>query len=271
MRLTVPKMIERKRGGSIINIASIAGLQPQPGGLLYSFTKAGLIMMTRSWAREFGPHGIRVNAIAPGLIQTDFSEYFWKNEQYRAQRRSRRSRSPASANPTRSATPRCTWRRTNRRSSPARCSSSTAARQRNGRGASCHHFKARSPSSPGPAGGSVVPSPWAWRRPDATSSSPRRVPNRRRNCPAPSSPSPPRWKPWAPRPSRCRSTFGRPNRSRAWRPRRWSGSGGSTFWSTTRAPCTGPAFSTRRRSGSTSSWMSTPGRRSSAAGPSCPP
>ena len=82
VRLTVPRMIERKRG-SVINIASIAGLQPQPGGLLYSFTKAGLIMMTRTWAREFGPDGVRVNAIAPGLIQTDFSEYFWKNEQYR--------------------------------------------------------------------------------------------------------------------------------------------------------------------------------------------
>lgn len=84
IRLTVPKMIERQRGGSIINISSISGLQPQPGGLLYSFTKAGLIMMTRCWAREFGPHNVRVNAIAPGLIQTDFSEYFWKNEQHRA-------------------------------------------------------------------------------------------------------------------------------------------------------------------------------------------
>jgi dehydrogenase/reductase SDR family protein 4 len=85
VRLTVPKMIERKSGGSVINIASIAGLRPQPGGLLYSFTKAGLIMMTRSWACEFGPHNVRVNAIAPGLIQTDFSEFFWKNEKYRAQ------------------------------------------------------------------------------------------------------------------------------------------------------------------------------------------
>ena len=79
VRLTVPRMIERG-GGSVINVASIAGLQPQPGGLLYSFTKAGLIMMTRSWAREFGPHGIRVNALAPGLVQTDFSEYLWKDE-----------------------------------------------------------------------------------------------------------------------------------------------------------------------------------------------
>jgi NAD(P)-dependent dehydrogenase (short-subunit alcohol dehydrogenase family) len=84
VRLTVPRMIERGRGGSVINIASISGLQPQPGGLLYSFTKAGLIMMTRSWACEFGPHGVRVNAIAPGLIQTDFSAYFWRDERHRA-------------------------------------------------------------------------------------------------------------------------------------------------------------------------------------------
>jgi NAD(P)-dependent dehydrogenase (short-subunit alcohol dehydrogenase family) len=79
VRLTVPGMIQKK-SGSIINIASIAGLRPQPGGLLYSFTKAGLIMMTRTWACEFGPKGVRFNAIAPGLIQTDFSEFFWKNE-----------------------------------------------------------------------------------------------------------------------------------------------------------------------------------------------
>lgn len=83
IRLIVPRMIERG-GGSIINIASIAGLEPQPGGLLYSFTKAGLIMLTRSWAREFGPHGVRVNAIAPGLVQTDFSAYLWDDPARRA-------------------------------------------------------------------------------------------------------------------------------------------------------------------------------------------
>jgi dehydrogenase/reductase SDR family member 4 len=82
IRLTVPGMIERGQGGSIINIASIAGIRPQPGGILYSATKAALIMMTRNWAMEFGRHRIRVNAIAPGLIETDFSEYFWKNEDY---------------------------------------------------------------------------------------------------------------------------------------------------------------------------------------------
>ncbi len=78
LRLTVPKMAE-KGCGSIINIASIAGLRPQREGLLYSFTKSGLIMMTRTWADEWGKHGIRVNAIAPGLVRTDFSSFFWKN------------------------------------------------------------------------------------------------------------------------------------------------------------------------------------------------
>jgi dehydrogenase/reductase SDR family protein 4 len=82
IRHAVPKMIERGSGGSIINIASIAGLRPQMGGLLYSATKAALIMMTRNWAMEFGKHNVRVNTIAPGLIETDFSEYFWKNENY---------------------------------------------------------------------------------------------------------------------------------------------------------------------------------------------
>jgi dehydrogenase/reductase SDR family member 4 len=85
VRLIVPSMIERKRGGTIINIASVAGLRPQPGGLLYSFTKAGLLMLTRSWAQEFGAYHIRVNAIAPGLIQTDFSEFLWKNDSRRGQ------------------------------------------------------------------------------------------------------------------------------------------------------------------------------------------
>lgn len=81
VRLIVPGMIKRKRG-SVINIASVAGINPQPQGMLYSFTKAGFIMMTRSWAREFGADGVRFNAIAPGLIQTDFSSHFWKDDEY---------------------------------------------------------------------------------------------------------------------------------------------------------------------------------------------
>src|SRR6185369_6788703 len=65
--------------GSIVNIASIAGLRPQYEGMLYSMTKAALIMMTQSYALELGPRGVRVNAIAPGLIQTVLSEYYWKD------------------------------------------------------------------------------------------------------------------------------------------------------------------------------------------------
>ncbi len=78
-KLVVPGMVERGCG-SIINIASIAGLFPQFHGMLYSLTKAALIMMTKSLAQELGPSGVRVNAIAPGLIQTHLSEYYWKDE-----------------------------------------------------------------------------------------------------------------------------------------------------------------------------------------------
>ncbi len=78
IRLVAPGMCERG-SGSIINIASIAGLRPQYHGLLYSMTKAALIMMTQSYAVELGPKGVRVNAIAPGLVQTVLSEYYWKD------------------------------------------------------------------------------------------------------------------------------------------------------------------------------------------------
>ncbi len=78
MKLIAPGMCERG-SGSIVNIASIAGLKPQFHGMLYSMTKAALIMMTQSYAVELGPKGVRVNAIAPGLIQTVLSEYYWKD------------------------------------------------------------------------------------------------------------------------------------------------------------------------------------------------
>ena len=82
IQAVAPGMCERGRG-SIINIASIAGLRPQRHSLLYSMTKAALIMMTQSYALELGPQGVRVNAIAPGLIQTTLSEYYWKDESQR--------------------------------------------------------------------------------------------------------------------------------------------------------------------------------------------
>jgi NAD(P)-dependent dehydrogenase (short-subunit alcohol dehydrogenase family) len=74
-----PGMCDRG-GGSIINIASISGVRPQYYGMLYSMTKAALIMMTQSYALELGPRGVRVNAIAPGMIQTVLSEYYWKDD-----------------------------------------------------------------------------------------------------------------------------------------------------------------------------------------------
>jgi len=79
MQAVAPGMCVRG-GGSIINIASISGIRPQYHGMLYSMTKAALIMMTKSYAQELGPCGVRVNAIAPGLIGTVLSEYYWKDE-----------------------------------------------------------------------------------------------------------------------------------------------------------------------------------------------
>ncbi len=78
VRLVAPGMCARG-SGSIINIASISGIKPQFEGLMYSTTKAALIMMTRCYAVELGPKGVRVNAIAPGLVQTVLSEYYWKD------------------------------------------------------------------------------------------------------------------------------------------------------------------------------------------------
>ena len=80
VKLVAPGMCDRG-SGSIINIASVSGLRPQFHSLLYSMTKAALIMMTQSYALELGPKGVRVNAIAPGLIRTALTEYYWKDEQ----------------------------------------------------------------------------------------------------------------------------------------------------------------------------------------------
>jgi len=79
MQAIAPGMCQRG-WGSIVNIASISGIRPQYHGMLYSMTKAALIMMTQSYALELGPRGVRVNAIAPGMIQTVLSEYYWKDD-----------------------------------------------------------------------------------------------------------------------------------------------------------------------------------------------
>jgi len=66
-------MVERKKG-NIINIASTGGLRPSLNRTAYSVSKAGLIMLTRVLARELGSHNIRVNAIAPWIVETPITE-----------------------------------------------------------------------------------------------------------------------------------------------------------------------------------------------------
>ncbi|MBN1770060.1 MAG: glucose 1-dehydrogenase [Deltaproteobacteria bacterium] len=60
-------------GGAIVNVASVAGLRPMPGLGIYGISKAALIHLTRTLARELAPT-VRVNAVAPGLVDTDFSK-----------------------------------------------------------------------------------------------------------------------------------------------------------------------------------------------------
>lgn len=60
--------------GSIINIASVSGIRPSPGTAAYGAAKAGLLNLTQSLAQEWGPAGIRVNAIIAGLMQTENAE-----------------------------------------------------------------------------------------------------------------------------------------------------------------------------------------------------
>jgi NAD(P)-dependent dehydrogenase (short-subunit alcohol dehydrogenase family) len=65
----VPLMAE-SGGGSIVNVASIAALMSLPGQAVYAMTKAGLVSVTKSFAKEYGSQGIRVNAILPGVVET---------------------------------------------------------------------------------------------------------------------------------------------------------------------------------------------------------
>jgi 3-oxoacyl-[acyl-carrier protein] reductase len=69
-RAVLPKMITR-RAGSIVNVSSLTAVRGVAGQAVYGATKAGLIGMTKSLARELGKRNIRVNAVVPGLVMTE--------------------------------------------------------------------------------------------------------------------------------------------------------------------------------------------------------
>jgi NAD(P)-dependent dehydrogenase (short-subunit alcohol dehydrogenase family) len=80
IQMAVPEMIERK-SGSIIIVSSIGGLKASAVIGAYNVSKAADFQLARNLAAEFGPHQVRVNCIAPGLIRTDFAKALWENPQ----------------------------------------------------------------------------------------------------------------------------------------------------------------------------------------------
>lgn len=71
------RLMARNSGGSIVNIASVTAVLGSPGQVAYSATKGAIISMTKSAAKELAPQGIRVNAVAPGIVKTErFTELY---------------------------------------------------------------------------------------------------------------------------------------------------------------------------------------------------
>jgi NAD(P)-dependent dehydrogenase (short-subunit alcohol dehydrogenase family) len=79
-QLACRRMLARKKG-SLIFVSSVAALDPIAGLGAYSVSKAGLLGLTKVLAKELGPSGIRVNALAPGLVETKFSAALFRDEQ----------------------------------------------------------------------------------------------------------------------------------------------------------------------------------------------
>jgi NAD(P)-dependent dehydrogenase (short-subunit alcohol dehydrogenase family) len=77
-QMVIPEMMERK-DGSIIIVSSIGGLRGSPVIGAYCISKAADMQLARNIAVEYGPHNIRANCIAPGLIKTDFARALWEN------------------------------------------------------------------------------------------------------------------------------------------------------------------------------------------------
>jgi len=73
------RVMREQNQGNIINLSSQVGLNPGTGAGAYSISKAGIIMLTRQLALELADKNIRVNALAPGIVKTDFNVDLWKN------------------------------------------------------------------------------------------------------------------------------------------------------------------------------------------------
>jgi NAD(P)-dependent dehydrogenase (short-subunit alcohol dehydrogenase family) len=80
VRAQANAMVEAGRGGSMVNISSIAGLLPHPWMSPYCVSKAGVDMLTRCAAEELGEHQIRVNAVQPGVVKTPMASMLADNE-----------------------------------------------------------------------------------------------------------------------------------------------------------------------------------------------
>src|ERR1700750_564590 len=78
INFAVPQMIERKEG-SIYIVSSIGGLRGPPVIGAYNVSKAADFQLARNLAVEYGPHNVRVNCVAPGIIKTDFAKALWAN------------------------------------------------------------------------------------------------------------------------------------------------------------------------------------------------
>ncbi|XP_026517443.1 dehydrogenase/reductase SDR family member 4-like, partial [Terrapene carolina triunguis] len=72
--------MEKRGGGSIVLVSSIAGFSPFPALGPYSVSKTALLGLSKALAPELGALNIRINCLAPGIIQTNFSSALWKDE-----------------------------------------------------------------------------------------------------------------------------------------------------------------------------------------------
>jgi NAD(P)-dependent dehydrogenase (short-subunit alcohol dehydrogenase family) len=75
------QIMRGQKKGKIISISSIAAKRSAPAMGIYGIAKAGIEMMTKVLAQELAPYGIQVNAVAPGMVKTKFSEPFWSNKE----------------------------------------------------------------------------------------------------------------------------------------------------------------------------------------------